>query len=163
MENDLVDDSSANETDIEDKPKYINYGQLQVFVQYQVTDLKLVIKVLGAKDLINYADSDKSAYVNLVVLSRERKSKRTKRKTRAVKPSPEPVWEETFEFDDLTMDEVKGKTVEMTVKNECTIFKRNISFMGRCVIDLGSLQNIEDGQTAWYKLQSKQAAKELIN
>lgn len=163
MESDIVDDSSANE-DMEDRPKYINYGQLQVFIQYQVTDLKLVIKVLEAKDLINYADSDKSAYVNIVVISKERR-KPTKRKTRSVKSSshPEPIWEETFEFDDLNMDEVKGRTVEMTVKNESTIFKRGGSFMGRCVIDLGSLEGIEDGQLAWYKLQSKQAARELGN
>ena len=162
MENDTIDDSSANEDTDTDKPNNMDYGQIQVFVQYLAFDLKLVIKIIKAKDLINYVDSDKSAYVSMIIVSDTCK-KRTKRKTKVVKPSagPEPVWEETFEFLNVPVEDLMTKTIEMTVKNDHTIFKRKSdSFMGRCLIELVSLDNIGEGNTSWYKLESKQSNKE---
>ena len=74
------------------------YGEIELMIQYDTNRNKLLIKVNQAKDLINTdRDSLSDPYVRFV-LQPDKKNK-TKRKTKVIKDTLTPNWEELFEFD----------------------------------------------------------------
>lgn len=130
-------------------------------VSYDSSRNKLVLKINQARGLIN-TDKDNSLsdpYVRVLLLP-DRK-KRTKRKTKVVKDSVTPQWDESFEFD-LSLVEAKTKTIDVVVKNDKPLFSREKTFMGQCLISLESLGNIENGLTEWYKLQDQSIFEGLV-
>ena len=155
-ESETAEDSSAAEDNIDDKlKKFIEYGFVQLYIHY--IDSKLVVKVLGGKNLINtdnWSANDKSDAYARVLLLPDRK-KRTKRKTKVIKNSLEPKWDEQFEYNDLSLDDVKTKTLDVLIKNDHFIISREKTFMGKCMIPLEQVIDLENGNTSWYKLQCK--------
>lgn len=161
LETEAADDSSAAEdTDDKTSKKYIDFGSIQLAIQY--TDSKLLIKVIGANNLINTdhgGSNDKSdAYVQLMLIPD--KKKRSKRKTKVIKNSLDPKWDEQFEMSDFTLDELKEKFLEVVVKNDHFIISREKTFMGKCLIPLDSIS--ADETTNWYKLHCKHFYEEQI-
>jgi hypothetical protein len=156
FESEVAEDSSAAEDNIDEKPKkFIEYGFVQLYLQY--VDSKLVVKVLEGKHLINTDSSsanDKSDAYARVLLLPDRK-KRTKRRTKVVKNSQEPKWDEQFEYNDLSLDDVKARTLDILIKNDHFIISREKTFMGKCMIPLDQVVDLENGNTNWYKLQCK--------
>lgn len=169
LEANEADDSSAAE-DHDDKhkhkhrssltPKREHYGDVQVSVQYDTSRNKLVVKVNQARDLINTdKDSLSDPYARIVLLPDHKK--RTKRKTKIVKNSLAPQWDETFEFD-LFQNEAKTKTIDLLVKNDKSLFSREKTFMGECLIPLDSIADLENGSTEWYKLHDSSVFETII-
>lgn len=161
LEANEADDSSAAE-DIDERHKAEktstlkreqDYGEVQLSVNYDTTKNKLVVKVNQARGLINTdKDSVSDPYVRFLMLP-DRK-KRSKRKTRVIKDSLSPQWDEVFEFD-ILLAEAKTKTIDLVVKNDKSLFSRERTFMGQCLIPLDLIPSIEDGQTDWFKLQDQ--------
>ncbi len=157
-ESEIIEDSSATEDNTDEKPKkFIEYGFIQLFIKYDTT--KLVVKVIGGKNLINTDSCDKSDPYARILLLPDRK-KRTKRKTKVIKNSQDPQWDEQFEFHDLNIEGVKTKTLDVVIKNDHFILNRERNFMGKCMIQLDKVIELENGNTNWYRLKCKQFFKE---
>jgi translation initiation factor 2 beta subunit (eIF-2beta)/eIF-5 len=137
-----------------------NYGEIQLTLHYDTNRNKLVIKVNQARDLINTdKDSLSDPYVRIALLP-DRK-KRTKRKTKIVKDSVTPQWEECFEYD-MHLNEAKTKTIDLAVKNDKSLFSREKTFMGQCLISLENIDNLEIGHTEWFKLKDQSVFETLL-
>ena len=67
-------------------------------IHFDTNRSKLIVRVIQANGLINTdKDSLSDAYTRIILLPD--KKKKTKRKTKVIKDSLQPVWDETFEFD----------------------------------------------------------------
>ena len=132
-----------------------DYGQVLVSVQYDSVRSKLLVKIVEAIKLINTdKDSLSDPYARVILLP-DRK-KRTKRKTKIIKDTLTPQWEEQFEYD-LPLAEAKTKTIDLVVKNDKSLFSREKTFMGKCLIPLEAIDSLELGSAEWYKLQEESA------
>ncbi|CAF1600346.1 unnamed protein product, partial [Didymodactylos carnosus] len=71
--------------------------------------------------------------------------------------SLQPSWDETFEYD-LSLEEARMKTVDVTVKNNRSLFSTDKVFMGQALISLGNL-NLDDENIVeqWYVLEPEGA------
>ncbi len=160
LENEVADDSSAAE-DLDEASKAarskhstiqkddIEYGQVQLMIQY--AEPKLIVKVISAKNLINTdRDSLSDPYARIILIP-DRK-KKTKYKTKIIKDSLEPKWDEQFEFE-MSLADARTKFLDLVIKNYHSLFSRETSFMGQCLVAISSIENIELGHTDWYKLQ----------
>lgn len=159
FENLITDDSSTADDITDDGRDDLDYGEIQLFLKF--SDSKLIVKVLNARNLMNIDKSDSNdklnVYVRLLLLP-DRK-KRSKRKTRVVKDSLEPKWDEQFEYTNMSLDEAKTKKIDATVKNDRFIFSLEKTFMGQALIPLNLVKDIDNGHTSWYKLKRKAHSK----
>lgn len=89
------------------------------------------------------------------------KKKRTKRKTKVIKDSLSPVWDEPFEYDG-TLAEARSKTIDIVVKNEKSLFSREKTFMGECMIPLETMFDLEFGSVDWYKLHDASVYESMV-
>lgn len=132
------------------------FGQIRCGLRYDRTRGKLIIRVYEARDLIN---TDKNSlsdpYVRLLLLPDKRK--KTKRRTRIIKDSLAPVFDETFEYD-MTYEEAKLKTLDVTVKNDRSLFSTEKVFMGQALVPLANY-NLDDGSLVddWFTLEPEGA------
>ncbi|CAF3696841.1 unnamed protein product, partial [Didymodactylos carnosus] len=132
------------------------YGHLRCSVRFDRSRSKLIVRVHEAKDLINTdRNSLSDPYVRILLLPDKRK--KTKRRTKVIKDSLQPVWDEAFEYD-LTLEEARMKTVDLTVKNDRSLFSTEKVFMGQALITLGNL-NLDDENLIdqWYTLEPEGA------
>lgn len=132
------------------------YGQLRCGFRYDRARSKLVVRVFEARDLIN---TDKNSlsdpYVRILLLPDKRR--KTKRRTKIMKDTLAPVFDETFEYD-MSYEEAKLKTLDLTVKNDRSLFSTEKVFMGQALITLSSY-NLDDGQLIddWFTLEPEGA------
>jgi hypothetical protein len=132
------------------------YGQIELTIQYDSIKSKLLIKINKAKDLSDQNSFD--SFVRILLLPDRRK--RSKRKTKIIKDSIFPQWDEEFEFD-LSLAEAQSKSIDLLVKNTKSMFSREKSFMGQCVIQLNSIE-LENGITEWFQLQNRTLCDGLL-
>lgn len=119
------------------------------------------MRIIQAHGLINTdKDSLSDPYARVVLLPD--KKKKTKRKTRVLKDTLAPVWEETFEYDVASFTEARSKTLDIVVKNDKSLFSREKTFMGECLISLEAMFDLEFGNVDWYKLQDHAVFESLI-
>ncbi|UJR26173.1 hypothetical protein I4U23_007517 [Adineta vaga] len=132
------------------------YGQIRCGIRYDRTRGKLAVRVYEARDLIN---TDKNSlsdpYVRVLLLPDKRK--KTKRRTRIMKDTLAPVFDETFEYD-MTYEEAKLKTLDLTVKNDRSLFSTEKVFMGQALVTLANY-NLDDGNLIddWFTLEPEGA------
>ena len=77
------------------------------------------------------------------------RSKKSKRKSEAIKDTVTPVWNEAFTYDIPAM-KLASNQLEVSVVDRKGIFSRR-STMGRCVIDLAEVASSEINQK-WFNL-----------
>ena len=132
------------------------YGQIRCGFRFDRGRGKLIIRVFEARDLIN---TDKNSlsdpYVRLLLLPDKRK--KTKRRTKIMKDTLAPIFDETFEYD-IAYEEAKLKTLDLAVKNDRSLFSTEKVFMGQILITLANY-NLDDGNLIddWFTLQSADA------
>ncbi len=132
------------------------YGKIRCGFRFDRARSKLVVRVFEARDLIN---TDKNSlsdpYVRLLLLPDKRK--KTKRRTKIMKDTLAPVFDETFEYD-MTYEEAKLKTIDLTVKNDRSLFSTEKVFMGQALITLANY-NLEEGNLIdhWFVLEPEGA------
>lgn len=130
-----------------------DYGQILVSIHYDSPRSKLVVKIVQASKLINTdKDSLSDPYARVILLP-DRK-KKSKRKTKIIKDTLAPQWDEAFEYD-MSLADAKLRSIDLVVKNDKSLFSREKTFMGKCLIQLDQIENLEIGATEWYKLEEE--------
>ncbi len=104
------------------------YGQVLIMTQYDQKRSVLIVAVKMAKDLIVPDGKETSTACSLdsfarIMIVPDRK-KKTKRKTRIFKESLNPTWNESFEFSDMNLSDVRLKSIDLLVKNSKSLFSR---------------------------------------
>jgi hypothetical protein len=151
-----LDDPNEHRDPLPASRKDEGCGQIRCGLRYDRARGKLILRVNEARDLMN---TDKNSlsdpYVRLLLLPDKRK--KTKRRTKIIKDTLAPVFDETFEFD-MTYEEVKLKTLDLTVKNDRSLFSTEKVFMGQALIAMAN-HNLDDGNSVdeWFTLEPEGA------
>ncbi|XP_021349664.1 extended synaptotagmin-2-like isoform X3 [Mizuhopecten yessoensis] len=125
-----------------------DHGRMNLTIRYSVQRSQLVVVIHKCVHLIA-CDDDHLAdpYVKMYLLP----DKSAKHKTKTVKDSLNPVFDETFEFE-VKQDEVKQKTLDITVRNDTSMFSGNKKTMGTLEISLANL-DLTKFTTEWFDVR----------
>lgn len=134
---------------------------IKIAINFDSNRNKLVVRIIQAHGLINTdKDNLSDPYARVVILPD--KKKKSKRKTRVIKDTLQPMWEETFEYDVASLSDARTKTLDVVVKNDKSLFSREKTFMGECLISLEAMFDLEFGNVDWYKLQDHGVFESII-
>ncbi|XP_070840602.1 regulating synaptic membrane exocytosis protein 2 isoform X3 [Chaetodon trifascialis] len=125
-------------------------GQLSVKLWYDKVGHQLIVTVLGAKELPVRDDGrPRNPYVKIYFLPD--RSDKSKRRTKTVKKSVEPRWNQTFMYSPVHRREFRERMLELTVWDQARVREEESQFLGEVLIELDSA--LLDDQPHWYKLQ----------
>uniref|UniRef100_A0A672ZBG1 Regulating synaptic membrane exocytosis 2 n=1 Tax=Sphaeramia orbicularis TaxID=375764 RepID=A0A672ZBG1_9TELE len=125
-------------------------GQVSVKLWYDKVGHQLIVTVLGAKELPVRDDGrPRNPYVKIYFLPD--RSDKSKRRTKTVKKSVEPRWNQTFMYSPVHQREFRERMLELTVWDQARVREEESQFLGEVLIELDSA--LLDDQPHWYKLQ----------
>ncbi|KAL7382257.1 hypothetical protein ABVT39_019631 [Epinephelus coioides] len=125
-------------------------GQVSVKLWYDKVGHQLIVTVLGAKELPVRDDGrPRNPYVKIYFLPD--RSDKSKRRTKTVKKSVEPRWNQTFMYSPVHRREFRERMLELTVWDQARVREEESQFLGEVLIELESA--LLDDQPHWYKLQ----------
>uniref|UniRef100_UPI0037E7E864 regulating synaptic membrane exocytosis protein 2-like isoform X3 n=1 Tax=Semicossyphus pulcher TaxID=241346 RepID=UPI0037E7E864 len=125
-------------------------GQVSVKLWYDKVGHQLIVTVLGAKELPVRDDGrPRNPYVKIYFLPD--RSDKSKRRTKTVKKSVEPRWNQTFMYSPVHRREFRERMLELTVWDQARVREEESQFMGEMLVELESA--LLDDQPHWYKLQ----------
>ncbi|XP_041442487.1 protein piccolo isoform X2 [Xenopus laevis] len=135
-------------------------GELQLQVNYDKHLGNLIIHILQARNLAprdNNGYSDPFVKVYLLpgrgqVMVVQNASAEYKRRTKYVQKSLNPEWNQTVIYKNISMEQLKKKTLEVTVW-DYDRFSSN-DFLGEVLIDLSNASNL-DNMPRWYFLKEQ--------
>uniref|UniRef100_A0A3Q1I0X4 Uncharacterized protein n=1 Tax=Anabas testudineus TaxID=64144 RepID=A0A3Q1I0X4_ANATE len=117
---------------------------------YDKVGHQLIVTVLGAKELPVREDGrPRNPYVKIYFLPD--RSDKSKRRTKTVKKSVEPRWNQTFMYSPVHRREFRERILELTVWDQARVREEESQFLGEVLIELESA--LLDDQSHWYKLQ----------
>ncbi|XP_076838656.1 regulating synaptic membrane exocytosis 1b isoform X5 [Brachyhypopomus gauderio] len=126
-------------------------GQLSVKLWYDKVGHQLIVNVLQAIDLPTRPDGrPRNAYVKMYFLPD--RSDKSKRRTKTVKKSTEPKWNQTFLYSHVHRRDFRERMLEITVWDQPRAQEEESDFLGEILIELETA--LLDDQAHWYKLQS---------
>ncbi|XP_026205486.1 regulating synaptic membrane exocytosis protein 2 isoform X18 [Anabas testudineus] len=124
--------------------------RIQVKLWYDKVGHQLIVTVLGAKELPVREDGrPRNPYVKIYFLPD--RSDKSKRRTKTVKKSVEPRWNQTFMYSPVHRREFRERILELTVWDQARVREEESQFLGEVLIELESA--LLDDQSHWYKLQ----------
>ncbi|XP_035038173.2 regulating synaptic membrane exocytosis protein 2 isoform X17 [Hippoglossus stenolepis] len=124
--------------------------RIQVKLWYDKVGHQLIVTVLGAKELPSQDDGrPRNPYVKIYFLPD--RSDKSKRRTKTVKKSLEPRWNQTFMYSPVHRREFRERMLELTVWDQARLREEESQFLGEVLIELESA--LLDDQPHWYKLQ----------
>ncbi|XP_039977905.1 regulating synaptic membrane exocytosis protein 2-like [Xiphias gladius] len=124
--------------------------RIQVKLWYDKVGHQLIVTVLGAKELPVQDDGrPRNPYVKIYFLPD--RSDKSKRRTKTVKKSVEPRWNQTFMYSPVHRREFRERMLELTVWDQARVREEESQFLGEVLIELESA--LLDDQPHWYKLQ----------
>ncbi|XP_058475251.1 regulating synaptic membrane exocytosis protein 2-like isoform X9 [Solea solea] len=124
--------------------------RIQVKLWYDKVGHQLIVTVLGAKELPAQDDGrPRNPYVKIYFLPD--RSDKSKRRTKTVKKSVEPRWNQTFMYSPVHRREFRERMLELTVWDQARVREEESQFLGEVLIELESA--LLDDQPHWYKLQ----------
>ncbi|XP_078031888.1 regulating synaptic membrane exocytosis protein 2-like isoform X13 [Epinephelus lanceolatus] len=124
--------------------------RIQVKLWYDKVGHQLIVTVLGAKELPVRDDGrPRNPYVKIYFLPD--RSDKSKRRTKTVKKSVEPRWNQTFMYSPVHRREFRERMLELTVWDQARVREEESQFLGEVLIELESA--LLDDQPHWYKLQ----------
>ncbi|XP_038580360.1 regulating synaptic membrane exocytosis protein 2-like isoform X9 [Micropterus salmoides] len=124
--------------------------RIQMKLWYDKVGHQLIVTVLGAKELPVRDDGrPRNPYVKIYFLPD--RSDKSKRRTKTVKKSVEPRWNQTFMYSPVHLREFKERMLELTVWDQARVREEESQFLGEVLIELDSA--LLDDQPHWYKLQ----------
>ncbi|XP_067217911.1 regulating synaptic membrane exocytosis protein 2 isoform X7 [Chanodichthys erythropterus] len=131
-------------------PQYLS-GQLSVKLWYDKVGHQLIVTILGAKDLPSREDGrPRNPYVKIYFLPD--RSDKSKRRTKTVKKSLEPKWNQTFMYSPVHRREFRERMLEITLWDQARVREEESEFLGEILIELETA--LLDDQPHWYKLQT---------
>ncbi|KAI4896429.1 hypothetical protein NFI96_006936 [Prochilodus magdalenae] len=126
-------------------------GQLSVKLWYDKVGHQLIVNVLQARDLPPRPDGrPRNPYVKMYFLPD--RGDKSKRRTKTVKKSSEPKWNQTFLYSHVHRRDFRERMLEITVWDQPRAQEEESEFLGEILIELETA--LLDDQSHWYKLQS---------
>ncbi|XP_061628168.1 regulating synaptic membrane exocytosis protein 1 isoform X26 [Phyllopteryx taeniolatus] len=126
-------------------------GQLSVKLWYDKVGHQLIVNVLQAIDLPSRPDGrPRNPYVKMYFLPD--RSDKSKRRTKTVKKSAEPKWNQTFIYSHVHRRDFRERMLEITVWDQPRVQEEESEFMGEILIELETA--LLDDIPHWYKLQT---------
>ncbi|XP_060754946.1 regulating synaptic membrane exocytosis protein 1 [Neoarius graeffei] len=126
-------------------------GQLSVKLWYDKVGHQLIVNVLQAIDLPSRPDGrPRNPYVKMYFLPD--RSDKSKRRTKTVKKSLEPRWNQTFLYSHVHRRDFRERMLEITVWDQPRAQEEESEFLGEILIELETA--LLDDQPHWYKLQT---------
>uniref|UniRef100_A0A8C6TVC1 Regulating synaptic membrane exocytosis 2 n=1 Tax=Neogobius melanostomus TaxID=47308 RepID=A0A8C6TVC1_9GOBI len=124
---------------------------LQVKLWYDKVGHQLIVTILGAKDLPPREDGrPRNPYVKIYFLPD--RSDKSKRRTKTVKKSLEPKWNQTFMYSPVHRREFRERMLEITLWDQARVREEESEFLGEILIELETA--LLDDEPHWYKLQT---------
>ncbi|XP_074510747.1 regulating synaptic membrane exocytosis protein 2 isoform X28 [Sebastes fasciatus] len=131
---------------------------LQVKLWYDKVGHQLIVTILGAKDLPPREDGrPRNPYVKIYFLPDRSlnycsSSDKSKRRTKTVKKSLEPKWNQTFMYSPVHRREFRERMLEITLWDQARVREEESEFLGEILIELETA--LLDDEPHWYKLQT---------
>uniref|UniRef100_A0AAY4D5Y2 Regulating synaptic membrane exocytosis protein 1 n=1 Tax=Denticeps clupeoides TaxID=299321 RepID=A0AAY4D5Y2_9TELE len=126
-------------------------GQLSVKMWYDKAGHQLIVNVLQATDLPPRLDGrPRNPYVKMYFLPD--RSDKSKRRTKTVKKSLEPKWNQTFQYCHVHRRDFRERMLEITVWDQPRVQEEASDFLGEILIELETA--LLDDKPHWYKLQT---------
>ncbi|KAK3611626.1 hypothetical protein CHS0354_018322 [Potamilus streckersoni] len=130
-------------------------GLIKLSIEYVKDSLHIMI--MHVKDLPTFGSDLPSPYVKMYLLPDPEKL--TKRKTKIIKHSTHPTYNELIEYK-MKMEEVCNKILQVTVWNHDVLMEN--SFLGAVYIKLRDLE-LNTVNTSWHKLDKLQMDPNLLS
>uniref|UniRef100_A0A9J7X0Y4 Regulating synaptic membrane exocytosis 2 n=1 Tax=Cyprinus carpio carpio TaxID=630221 RepID=A0A9J7X0Y4_CYPCA len=125
--------------------------KVQVKLWYDKVGHQLIVTILGAKDLPSREDGRPlNPYVKIYFLPD--RSDKSKRRTKTVKKSLEPKWNQTFMYSPVHRREFRERMLEITLWDQARVREEESEFLGEILIELETA--MLDDEPHWYKLQT---------
>ncbi|XP_030411598.1 regulating synaptic membrane exocytosis protein 1 isoform X35 [Gopherus evgoodei] len=135
---------------LKDAPQVLP-GQLSVKLWYDKVGHQLIVNVLQATDLPPRGDGrPRNPYVKMYFLPD--RSDKSKRRTKTVKKSLEPKWNQTFLYSHVHRRDFRERMLEITVWDQPRVQEEESEFLGEILIELETA--LLDDEPHWYKLQT---------
>lgn len=135
---------------LQDAPQLMP-GQLSVKLLYDKVGHQLIVNVLQAVDLPLRPDGrPRSPYIKMYFLPD--RSDKSKRRTKAVKKTCEPKWNQTFVYTHVHRRDFRNHMLELTVWDQPRSPEEDSIFMGEILIELETA--LLDDKPHWYPLQT---------
>ncbi|XP_072319848.1 regulating synaptic membrane exocytosis protein 1-like isoform X24 [Eucyclogobius newberryi] len=130
-------------------------GQLSVKLWYDKVGHQLIVNVLQAIELPPRPDGrPRNPYVKMYFLPD--RSDKSKRRTKTVKKSAEPKWNQTFLYSHVHRRDFRERMLEITVWDQPRVQEEESEFLGEILIELETA--LLDDRPHWYKLQTHDAS-----
>ncbi|KAM9365112.1 regulating synaptic membrane exocytosis protein 1 [Pholidichthys leucotaenia] len=130
-------------------------GQLSVKLWYDKVGHQLIVNVLQAVELPLRPDGrPRSPYVKMYFLPD--RSDKSKRRTKAMKKTCEPKWNQTFAYTHVNRRDFRNHMLELTVWDQPRSPEEDSTFMGEVLIELET--TLLDDKPHWYPLQTHDAS-----
>nr|XP_028578567.1 regulating synaptic membrane exocytosis protein 1 isoform X35 [Podarcis muralis] len=135
---------------LKDAPQVLP-GQLSVKLWYDKVGHQLIVNVLQATDLPPRIDGrPRNPYVKMYFLPD--RSDKSKRRTKTVKKSLEPKWNQTFLYSHVHRRDFRERMLEITVWDQPRVQEEESDFLGEILIELETA--LLDDEPHWYTLQT---------
>nr|XP_043901054.1 regulating synaptic membrane exocytosis protein 1-like isoform X13 [Solea senegalensis] len=135
---------------LQDAPQLMP-GQLSVKLWYDKVGHQLIVNVMQAVDLPLRPDGrPRSPYVKMYFLPD--RSDKSKRRTKAVKKTCEPKWNQTFVYPHVHRRDFRNHMLELTLWDQPRSPEEDSIFMGEILIELETA--LLDDKPHWYPLQT---------
>ncbi|XP_073925118.1 regulating synaptic membrane exocytosis protein 2 isoform X41 [Castor canadensis] len=135
---------------LRDVPQFLS-GQLSIKLWFDKVGHQLIVTILGAKDLPSREDGrPRNPYVKIYFLPD--RSDKNKRRTKTVKKTLEPKWNQTFIYSPVHRREFRERMLEITLWDQARVREEESEFLGEILIELETAL-LDDGPH-WYKLQT---------
>uniref|UniRef100_A0A8C7F7Q0 Regulating synaptic membrane exocytosis 2b n=1 Tax=Oncorhynchus kisutch TaxID=8019 RepID=A0A8C7F7Q0_ONCKI len=126
-------------------------GHVSVKLWYDKVGHQLIVTILGAKEFPSREDGrPRNPYVKIYLLPD--RSDKSKRRTKTVKKSLEPKWNQTFMYMPVHWREFRERMLEITLWDQARVREEESEFMGGILINLETA--LMDDTAHWYKLQT---------
>ncbi|KAM9561295.1 regulating synaptic membrane exocytosis protein 1-like isoform 3-T3 [Salvelinus alpinus] len=126
-------------------------GQLSVKLWYDKVGHQLIVNVVQATELPPRPDGrPRNPYVKMYFLPD--RSDKSKRRTKTVKKSGEPLWNQTFVYSHVHRRDFRQHMLELTVWDKPRLPDEDSMFMGEILIELETAPL--DDKPHWYNLQT---------
>uniref|UniRef100_A0A8C8AQA4 Regulating synaptic membrane exocytosis 2 n=1 Tax=Otus sunia TaxID=257818 RepID=A0A8C8AQA4_9STRI len=125
--------------------------RVQIKLWYDKVGHQLIVTILGAKDLPSREDGrPRNPYVKIYFLPD--RSDKNKRRTKTVKKTLEPKWNQTFIYSPVHRREFRERMLEITLWDQARVREEESEFLGEILIELETA--LLDDEPHWYKLQT---------
>uniref|UniRef100_A0A8D0CNF5 Regulating synaptic membrane exocytosis 2 n=1 Tax=Scleropages formosus TaxID=113540 RepID=A0A8D0CNF5_SCLFO len=139
----------SGQLSVSTRPKHVCPSQVKLW--YDKVGHQLIVTILGAKDLPSREDGrPRNPYVKIYFLPD--RSDKSKRRTKTVKKSLEPKWNQTFMYSPVHRREFRERMLEITLWDQARVREEESEFLGEILIELETA--LLDDEPHWYKLQT---------